>query len=85
MICDLQEKHNKDELTKGAGGRIKEVEENLVDQFAPIGDSHSATRLRKQEDIHQKASAALSVEVSIIVMTALSHTSYMPLIPIKKI
>ncbi len=68
MICDLQEKHNKDELTKGAGGRIKEVEENLDDQFAPIGESLITGRLRVQEGRHQKASAVLSDKVSIIVM-----------------
>ncbi len=66
MICDLQEKHNKDELTKGAGGRIKEVEENLDYQFALIGESTTTARLRTQEEIHQKAVAVLSEKVSII-------------------
>ncbi len=44
-----------------------EVEENIVDEFKVIGDSGSTARLRTQEEIHQKASAALSDEVSIIV------------------
>ncbi len=30
LICDHQEKHNKDELTRVAGGRIKQVEENIL-------------------------------------------------------
>ena len=67
LICDHQEKHNKDELTRGAGGRIKEVEENIVDDgFKEIGDNVSTAILRTQEGIHQKARAALSDEVSII-------------------
>ncbi len=39
------------------------------DDFRGTGDSHIATRLRAQEEIHQKASAALADEVSIIVMS----------------
>ncbi len=67
LICYHQEKHNKDELTRGAGGRIKEVEENIVDDgFKEIGDNVSTAILRTQEGIHQKARAALSDEVSII-------------------
>ncbi len=37
--------------------------------FKEIGESHIADRLRRKEDIHQKASAVLSDEVSIIVMS----------------
>ncbi len=49
----------KDELTRGAGGRIKEVEDNIVDDYRCIGESEITFRLRTQEEIHQKASAAL--------------------------
>ncbi len=70
LICDHQEKHNKVELTHGAGERIKEVEENITDQvFREPGESTTTTRLRVQEEIHQKASAALFDKVSIIVMS----------------
>ncbi len=67
-LCDHQEKYNKDELTRAAGGRIKEVEEILVDDFRPIGESITTTKLRAQEERFQKASAALSDEVSTSVM-----------------
>ncbi len=68
LICDHQEKPNI-ELTRGAGGRIKEVEENLTnDGFKGTGESHITARLRVQEEIFQKASAALFDKVSIIVM-----------------
>ncbi len=46
------------------------MERHLVDEgFKEIGESHIAGRLRRKEDIHQKASAVLSDEVSIIVMS----------------
>ncbi len=61
LICDHQEKHNKDELTRGTGGRIKEVEIDLVEDFRSPGESAITFRLRTQEEIFQKASAALSV------------------------
>ncbi len=81
LICDHQEKHNKDELTHGAGGRIREAEGGYVmyDDFKITGESNTTGRLRTQEDIHQKASAVLSDEVSIIVMSGLlwlSSASY---------
>ncbi len=38
-VRDHQEKHNKDELTRGAGGRIKEVEECFVDEFLWTGET----------------------------------------------
>ena len=66
LICDHQEKHNKDELTRGAGGRIKEVEEHFLD----------GEKLRTQEEIHQKASAGLSDKVSIIVMYESGYSYY---------
>ncbi len=69
LICDHQEKHNKDELTRGAGGRIKEAEDNLVDEFKPCGGSDITARLRAQEELHQKAIAVLSDEVSAIVQS----------------
>ncbi len=75
LICDHQEKHNKDELTRGAGGRIKEVEEHLVDEFAVIGDDRMAGRLRAQEEMHQKASAALHDEVSTMINSVMQTTS----------
>ncbi len=57
-------------ITRGAGGRIKEVEEHLVDNFFfELRESATTARLRVQEERHQKASAALSVEVSIIVIS----------------
>ncbi len=63
----MQERHNKDELTRGAGGRIKEVEEIfLEDGFRSSGESTITARLRTQEEIFQKASAVLSDEASII-------------------
>ncbi len=70
LICDHQEKHNKDELTRGAGGRIKEVEANISTEcFRETGERSITARLRAQEEIHQKASAALADKVSIIVMS----------------
>ncbi len=67
LICNHQEKHNKDELTRGAGGRIKEVEEFFVDEFAVMGEDLTAGRLRAQEEIHLKAIAALPDEVSTMI------------------
>ncbi len=47
-----------------------EVENIIVDEgFKEIGDSDIVARLRAQEEIHQKASAALADKVSIIVMS----------------
>ncbi len=41
----------------------------MDDGFKAPGESPTTARFRRQEEIHQKASAALSVEVSIIVMS----------------
>ncbi len=58
-----------DKLTCGAGGRIKEAEEQVVDEyFKKPGESSTTARLRAQEEIYQKASAILSDEVSTIVL-----------------
>ncbi len=70
LICDHQERHNKDELTRGAGGRIKEAEDNFVDEcFIELGENRVFGMLRVQEDRYQKTIAVLSDEVSIIVMS----------------
>ncbi len=55
-----------DELTHGKGGRIKEVEEYVYDEFKIIGEGYEAGKLRAQEDIFQKTSAILSDKVSTI-------------------
>ncbi len=69
LICDHQEKHNKVELTRGAGGIIKEAEEHIAsDGFRETGEDVIKARLRTQEERYQKASAALSDEVSTSVM-----------------
>ncbi len=39
-----------------------------MDEFKPTGESTISARLRKQEEIHRKAIAALSDEVSTSVM-----------------
>ncbi len=69
LIRNHQEKHNKDELTCGEGGRIKELEANFVDDFKSPGEAQTTSILRTQEEIHQKASAALADKVSIIVVS----------------
>ena len=75
LICDHQEKVNKNELTRGAGGRIKETEENFVnDGFTELGESRTTARLRTQEKIFQKTSAALSDEVSTIIDSVMQTT-----------
>ena len=69
LICDHQEKHNKDELKHGAGGRIKETEEILIDScFREAGESMTAARLRNQEDIFLKTYGVLFDKVSIIIV-----------------
>ncbi len=40
-----------------------------MDDFKQLGDGQTTARLRIREEIFQRASAALSVEVSIIVMS----------------
>ncbi len=71
MITTVQEKHN-DELTRGAGGRINEVEENnniIVDEgFRETGESTTTAMLSNREV------AALNDEVSTI-----SHKPHPPI------
>ncbi len=75
----ITRRNNKDELTRGAGGRIKEVEENVLDDgFRGTGESATAARLRVQEDIFQKTGAVLLNfdKVSILVMSVVVMFSY---------
>ncbi len=50
------------------------MEENIVDEFAVMGEDHRAARLRAQEEIHQKASAALPDEVSTMINSVMQTT-----------
>ncbi len=52
LICDHQEKHNKDELTRGAGGRIKEVEDNRF----RAAEEDMVTARKQEESIADKVS-----------------------------
>ncbi len=45
------------------------MEANIYNGFKEQGESPTTARLRTQEEIHQKASAALADKVSIIVMS----------------
>ncbi len=75
----ITRRNNKDELTRGAGGRIKEVEENVLDDgFRGTGESATTARLRVQEDIFQKTGAVLLNfdKVSILVMSVVVMFSY---------
>ncbi len=55
-----------DELTHGKGGRIKETEQYVYDEFRKRGEGYVAGKLRAQEDIFQKTKAILSDKVSIL-------------------
>ncbi len=70
-MIDHQENPNI-ELTRGGGGRIKEVEEHLLDDgFRGTGEGTTTARLRVQEEIFQKTSAVLFDKVSILIMSDL--------------
>ena len=66
-------------LKRGAGGRIKELEnfEVLVDQFAPVGEKRAEAAVAVCEKVYKKYDVALREEVSDIRCTGVvcvSHT-----------
>ncbi len=58
------------------------VEENIVDEFKVIGEDNKAGRFRTQEEMHQKANAALHDEVSTMINSVMQTQSCKPHPPI---
>ena len=62
LVFCWQERHT--ELRRGAGGRIKELEDAvvMVDEFTPYGDKRPEATAAAHEEVYQRYDAALREE-----------------------
>ena len=64
LVFCWQEQHDESKLERGAGGRIKELEDPavMVDEFAPVGGMMKGATIAAAERLYKRYDAALREE-----------------------